>query len=74
MEIDVLKGWSCLRAVNCGASFAVAGTTNAGEIVLEPNTVSRCRIDHRWVLDSAGKLRDMTKNDVLVGVYNAHIR
>jgi hypothetical protein len=61
VEIAVQDGWLRLRAVKCGASFAVAGMTNAGEIVLEPNTAGRCRIDHRWVLDRAGKLRDLAE-------------
>jgi hypothetical protein len=69
VEIAVQQGWSHLREVKCGTSFAVAGTTNSGEIVLEPNTAERCRIDHRWVLDRAGKLRDATKNDSLLPLW-----
>lgn len=69
MEIDVQQGLSHLKAVKCGTSFAVAGTTNAGEIVLEPNTANQCRIDHRSVLDRAGKLRDAS-NDSFLPLYS----
>jgi hypothetical protein len=40
VEIQIHQGLSHLNAANCGTSFAVAGTANAGEIVLEPNTSS----------------------------------
>jgi hypothetical protein len=63
------QGSPHLRAANCGSSFAVAGTTDIGEIVLEPNTSERCRADHRWVLDRAGKLQDLTKNDFMMPLY-----
>ena len=69
VEIQVQQGLSYLKAANCGTSFAVAGTTNAGEIVLEPNTANRCRMDHRWVLNKAGSLRELTKNDSLMPLY-----
>jgi hypothetical protein len=70
VEIAVQQGLSHLKEFKCGTSFAVAGTTNAGEIVLEPNTANQCRIDHRWVLDSAGKLRDASKNDSFLPLYS----
>ena len=70
VEIAVQQGLSHLKAVKCGTSFAVAGTTNAGEIVLEPNTANQCRTDHRWLLDRAGKLRDGTKNDSFLPLYS----
>lgn len=57
-EIQVKNGLARLRAVNCGTSFAIAGTTGNGELVLEPNTENRCRADHRWTLDKEGNLRD----------------
>jgi len=69
VEIPVKLGWSYLRAAKCGTSLAVTGTTNAGEIVLEPNTAERCRTDHHWVLDRAGNLRDATRNDSLMPLY-----
>ena len=62
------QGSPHLRAANCGSSFAVAGTTDTGEIVLEPNTSERCRADHRWVLDQ-GKLRDLAKNDFMMPLH-----
>lgn len=70
VEIVIQQGLSHLKAVNCGTSFAVAGTTNAGEIVLEPNTANQCRIDHRWVLDRSGKLRETTKSDSFLPLYS----
>jgi hypothetical protein len=69
VEIAVQQGLSHLKAVNCGTSFAVAGTTNAGEIVLEPNTANQCRVDHSWILDRAGNLRDASKNDSFLTLY-----
>ena len=68
-EIDVQQGLSHLKAVKCGTSFAVAGTTNAGEIVLEPNTANQCRMDHRGLLNKTGKLRDLAKNESFTPLY-----
>ena len=65
MEIVVQQGLSHLKVVNCGTSFAVAGTTDAGEIVLEPNTANQCHIDHRWALD-----RETTKSDPFLPLYS----
>ena len=70
VEIDVQQGLSHLKAVKCGTSFAVAGTTNAGEIVLEPNTANQCRMDHRWLLNKSGELRDLAKNESFTPLYN----
>ncbi len=67
--IQIQQGLSQLKAGNCGTSFAVAGTINAGEIVLEPNTANRCRMDHRWVLNKAGKLRHMAKDESFRPLY-----
>jgi hypothetical protein len=69
VEIQIQQGLSHLKAANCGTSFAVAGTTNAGEIVLEPNTASRCRMDRRWLLNKAGKLWDLAKNESFMPLY-----
>ena len=71
VEISVQGGLSRLRSANCGSSFAVAGTTETGDLVLEPNTSDRCSIDHRWLLDKTGKLRDAAKNDSFVALYTA---
>ena len=68
--IAVQQGLSHLKAAKCGTSFAVAGTTNAGKIVLGPNTANKCRIDHRWVLDRACRLQDATKNDSYLSLYS----
>jgi len=70
-EIQVQNGLSRLREANCGTSFAVAGTTDRGELVLEPNTTNPCRKDHRWLLDKTGQLRAMASNSTLVTLYNA---
>jgi hypothetical protein len=70
VEIRVQQGWEHLRAVDCGTSFAVAGTTKTGEVVLEPSTGNQCRADHRWLLDKTGKLRDMAQNETFVRLYN----
>ena len=71
VEIQIQQALSHLKAAHCGTSFAVAGTTNAGETVLEPNTASRCRVDHRWLLNKAGKLRDLAKNESFTPLYNS---
>jgi hypothetical protein len=70
VEITIQQGLSHLKAVNCGTSFAVAGTTNAGEIVLEPNTANQCRTGHRWILEKTGKLRDATKENSFLTLYS----
>jgi hypothetical protein len=69
VETQIQQGLSHLKAANCGTSFAVAGTTIGGEIVLEPNTANRCRMDHRWLLNKAGTLRDLAKNDSFMALY-----
>jgi hypothetical protein len=69
VDVQIQQALSYLKAANCGTSFAVAGTINSGEIVLEPNTANRCRVDHRWVLNRAGKLRELAKNESLMPLY-----
>ncbi len=73
-DVQVKHGLPRLKAARCGTSFAVAGTTGAGELVLEPNTADPCRTEHRWVLNAAGELRDLTKNDSFVSLYNSKDR
>jgi hypothetical protein len=68
-EISVQQGLSRLKAAHCGTSFAVAGTTDAGGLVLEPNTSNGCRIEHRWLLDKAGKLRDVANSQSFTPLY-----
>lgn len=72
-EIQVKSGLARLRAANCGTSFAVAGTNGNGELVLEPNTENRCRGGHRWTLDKEGNLRDMTKDEAVVSLYDSRV-
>ncbi|MBS1859310.1 MAG: hypothetical protein JST11_28305 [Acidobacteria bacterium] len=69
VEIQVQRGLAHLKAANCGTSFAVAGTNNSREIILEPNTANLCRLDHRWVLDKAGQLREMAKTESFTPLY-----
>jgi hypothetical protein len=73
-EIVVRQGLPRLRAADCGTSFAVAGTTGTGDVVLEPNTANACRAGHRWVLDKAGELREMAKNESFLPLYVAEGR
>lgn len=68
-EIQIQQGSSHLKAANCGTSFAVAGTTNTGGIVLEPNTADRCRLDHRWLLDRTGRLQNLAKGNPFTPLY-----
>ena len=68
-EISIQQGLLRLKAAHCGTSFAVAGTTDTGDLVLEPNTSNRCRIDHLWLLDKTGKLRDVANNDSFIALY-----
>jgi hypothetical protein len=72
-EIQVKNGLARLRAVNCGTSFAIAGTNGNGELVLEPNTENRCRADHRWTLDKEGNLRDLKKDEAVVSLYDPQV-
>jgi hypothetical protein len=49
--------------------FVVRGSRrDTGELVLEPNTSNRCRIEHRWLRDKTGKLRDAAKNDSFIAL------
>jgi hypothetical protein len=68
-EIQVQKSSSRLKAAHCGASFAVAGMTRIGELVVEPDTEEPCRASYRWVLDKKGELRPLTKEMSFVGLY-----
>jgi hypothetical protein len=74
VEMQIQQGFSLLKTANCGTSFAVAGATNAGEIVLEPDTASRCRMDHHWLLDKTGNLRDLAKNESYTPLYDPRVR
>lgn len=70
VEIRVKQGREHLRSVHCGTSFAVAGTTKTGEVVLEPRTGNQCRAGHHWLLDKTGTLRDMAQNETIVRLYS----
>ena len=72
-EIQVKNGVARLKAARCGRSFAVAGTDAQREPVLEPDTENPCRRGHRWALDQAGNLRDVRKNEAVVGLYNPQV-
>ena len=67
--ISIQQGQMHLRAAKCGTSFAVAGSTNAGAIVLQPNTANRCRGDHHWLLDRTGTLRKLAQDEPLLSLY-----
>ncbi|HLY17405.1 MAG TPA: hypothetical protein VKR61_09275 [Bryobacteraceae bacterium] len=69
--INVQQGQTHLRAAKCGTAYAVAGTTGAGAIVLEPNTAGHCRVDHRWRLDRTGKLETLANEAAVLVLYNA---
>ncbi len=73
-EVEVQKDLPRLKAVNCGSSFAVAGTVETGELVLEPNTADPCHSDHRWLLNKAGELRALPKNGSFVSLYGSPTR
>jgi hypothetical protein len=73
-EIQVKSGLARLKAVNCGPSFAVAGTNGNSRLILEPDTENRCRGNHRWTLDTQGNLRDMSKDEAFVSLYNPQAR
>jgi hypothetical protein len=72
--IQIKEGLPRLRAANCGASFAVVGTTDEGRVVLEPNTANACHIEHRWVMDLDGNLRDLAKGESFSSLYSAGAR
>jgi hypothetical protein len=58
-----LEGFSIPGGGRCGAGVAVAGTTPAGAIVLQPDTVEACRNNFRWQLDPAPLGPGMESND-----------
>jgi len=68
--IDVQQALAHLKAAKCSA-YAVAGTTDAGAIVLEPNTASDCRGYHRWQLDRTGKLGNLARGAPFLSLYEA---
>ncbi len=72
--IDLKDAVRNLKAAKCGTGFAVAGTTKAGGIVLEPRTTDQCRESHRWILDpGTGKLQPQQQGnsfETLYGVLN----
>jgi hypothetical protein len=68
--INVQKALTLLKSAKCGTAFAVAGTTT-GAIVLEPNTPSNCRVDHRWLVDRTGKLETLAQDSAILSLYKA---
>jgi len=72
--IDLKDAVRNLKAAKCGTGFAVAGTTKAGGILLEPRTTDQCRETHRWIIDpSTGKLQPQQQGisfETLYGVLN----
>jgi hypothetical protein len=67
--IGIQRGLMHLRAAKCGTAFAVAGITDTGGIVLEPNSTNPCRGDHRWLLDQTGKLQNLVQDRPFIRLY-----
>jgi hypothetical protein len=67
--IKIEAGLTRLRAAKCGTSFAVSGIGGAGSIVLEPNTASPCKSEHRWLLDSKGHLEALSPDKPYLKLY-----
>ena len=70
--VDLKKMSKRLKAAGCGQSLAVAGTTEAGEVVLEPR--QPCASSDRWLLDPNGEPRSLAKGRVINGLYQRNGR
>ncbi len=71
--VELTKYLTRLRAIKCGATFAVAGTTETGAIVIEPNTTNNCRSNYHWLLDpKTGHPQLLPQGKPIVGLYNTH--
>ncbi len=71
--IDLKNSIKSLRALKCGTTFAVAGTTDTGAIVLEPRAAAQCRESHRWVVDPAkGELQPLPAGKPVIKLYNGN--
>ncbi len=58
-----LKDLARLGGGKCSTGVAVAGTTQTGAIILQPDTVEACRNDFRWQLDPAPLGPGIESND-----------
>jgi len=71
--VDLKNSIKSLRALKCGTTFAVAGITDTGAIVLEPRAAAQCRDSHRWILDpTQGELRPLPAEKPVIRLYNGN--
>jgi hypothetical protein len=72
--VDLKMGLNHLMTVKCGTTFAVAGTTGTGAIVLAPNTGNQCSDKYRWVLDpKSGGLQPLPQGSQIIGLYKVDV-
>ena len=69
-EIRIRRGLAQSKTAKCNESFAVAGTTEGGEIVLESNPSDACPNGHKWLLQRSGTLKKLEENTRFVKLHN----
>jgi len=70
--VDLKKDLSRLQGLKCGTTFAIAGTTETGAIVLEPNTTDQCQSKYHWTIDpSSGVMQRLAPGKTIVDLYKA---
>jgi len=69
--VSLAKDVSRLNGIKCGTGFAVAGTTEMGAVVIEPDSTDKCQSNFHWVVTSAaGALKLLPKGKEITGLYH----
>jgi hypothetical protein len=68
--IDITEQFAPIMAANCSSTLEVAGTTETGAIVLEPNSANQCG-SSRWLVDfSGGRTQRLAQGAPILELYN----
>jgi hypothetical protein len=67
---DLKKARTNLKDAKCGSSFAAAGITPKGAVVIEPRTSDPCREKNRWIIDPANPTLQPLQGQSFSRLYN----
>ena len=70
--VDLSQQFAPVMSVECSSTLEIAGTTSAGEIVLELNSAQPCGPTRRWVLNlSSGRPRPLPPGAPILSLYGS---
>ena len=67
--VDLKRSLSQLRAVHCGSDFAVAGVSDGGVVVVQPDSADACGQKYRWTVDAKGALHRLPEGQRVAALF-----